>query len=427
MLFADDLLIFCKAKVSVLVLIKNLLAEFASSSGLVVNESKCSLYLAGVSSQEEEQICSTMNIPKGTLPVTYLGVPLSHKKLSFKECAPLVDRITSRIKSWTSRYLSYGGRVVLIKSVLNSISSYWAQLFIFPKNLIKKVEAVCRSYLWTGTDTTSSKSPVAWAQVCLPKIFGGLNLRDLTTWNCAAVLKQLWSLCQHKERLWIKWVNEYYMHNTSPLQCSVPNGCSWFLKKILKQRELIDSESGWSQFIKCGKFSVQRTYRVLLGSHHKVSWRKLVCNNRAAPKAIFLVWMAVQERLSTCDRLSRRGIECTNICQLCNLSQESHEHLFLQCAWTHRLRELVMVGFNEDKVAPTFIEEIARVNRICGKKSSAAKAYVVVWTEMVYEVWQSRCVKVFQAQIKSPEQAARLVLFRSSVSCNEEMRDFIIR
>lgn len=52
-----------------------------------------------------------MGVNKGKLPVRYLGVPLIFGKLTLKDCNSLIERITARIKAWTSRFLSFSGRL----------------------------------------------------------------------------------------------------------------------------------------------------------------------------------------------------------------------------------------------------------------------------------------------------------------------------
>lgn len=67
--------------------------------------------------------------------------------------------------------------------MLSSITTYWGQLFIIPKKVIKEVECVCRNFLWTGLDGKSQKSPIAWENVCKPFKYGGHNIRRLALWN----------------------------------------------------------------------------------------------------------------------------------------------------------------------------------------------------------------------------------------------------
>lgn len=68
----------------------------------------------------------------------------------------------ARVKCWTSKFLTYSGKLQLIKSVLFKMQTYWAQIFLLPKKITKMVTTVCRTLLQTGSDNCSKKALVAW-------------------------------------------------------------------------------------------------------------------------------------------------------------------------------------------------------------------------------------------------------------------------
>lgn len=86
-----------------------------------------------------------MGMKMGKLPVRYLGVPFISSKLKECDCQPLTDKITSRVGSWTVKYLSFAGRLLQIDSVMNNMVNYLLSIFMLPKNVIKAVEKICSS------------------------------------------------------------------------------------------------------------------------------------------------------------------------------------------------------------------------------------------------------------------------------------------
>lgn len=72
----------------------------------------------------------------------YLGVRT--KRLQLTDYDPLINRIVSRIQSWTARKLSYAGRTLLISTVLLSIQRFWSQTFPLPQGVIL-------SQAWSGS------------------------------------------------------------------------------------------------------------------------------------------------------------------------------------------------------------------------------------------------------------------------------------
>ena len=103
----------------------------------------------------------------------YLGVPLISTRLSNCDCQPLLDKIMTRIQSWTSRALSYAGRLQLNLSVLYSIQQYWCSMFIIPKYTISKIEQIFSSFLWAGKLGSTHRAKIRWESMCLPKEEGG--------------------------------------------------------------------------------------------------------------------------------------------------------------------------------------------------------------------------------------------------------------
>ena len=137
--FADDLLIFAKGNVSSVEGIYKVIQVFYSYSGLQLNSFKSELFSTGVRREVLEEMQQLTGFKLGKLPVRYLGVPLVTRKLTMRDCSSLIEKITTRIICWSSKLLSYAGRVQLIRSVLFSMQNYWCRNFLLPKGVLNKV------------------------------------------------------------------------------------------------------------------------------------------------------------------------------------------------------------------------------------------------------------------------------------------------
>lgn len=113
------------------------------------------------------------------MPFKYLGVPLSTKRVTIVQCQLLIDKIMGRIQNWTSRFLSYAGRVQLIRVCILCSHVFWLQVFILPKKVITCIEGLCRSFIWTGGADISKKALIAWDQLCKPRTTGGLSILSI--------------------------------------------------------------------------------------------------------------------------------------------------------------------------------------------------------------------------------------------------------
>lgn len=134
--FADNLIILSDASPHSLKGISQVLSQLYLVSGLQASYQKSELFCCMVPMSEQRGLTNLLGLKLGKLPVKYLGVPLIAGKLNDANCQPLVDKITSRIRSWTSKLLTFAGRLQLIDSVLNHMIGYWLQVFILPKSVI---------------------------------------------------------------------------------------------------------------------------------------------------------------------------------------------------------------------------------------------------------------------------------------------------
>jgi mannosylglycoprotein endo-beta-mannosidase len=235
--FADDLMLFCRADIDSVQVLKTSLDSFSMISGLNINLAKSSLYLSGIDANRKSTITGMLGIQEATLPVRYLGVPLLSSRLTHTDCIPLMERIIARIKLWTSTSLTYAGRLQLIKSVLFSIQVYWSSIFILPCATIKKIESTLAAFLWRGTSLSHAGAKVAWHAVCYPLNEGGLGVKNLKHWNQAATIKHIWHLLADRTSIWATWIHTILLRGRSFWQVNMPSNPTWSWRKILQSRE----------------------------------------------------------------------------------------------------------------------------------------------------------------------------------------------
>lgn len=159
--FVDDVLIFFDGSEESLRGILQILEDFKKVSGLSINREKTEFLLDGGSNERCRALAEAVGIAHGSLPVRYLGVPLSSKKMKKPDFQPLLDKISARFNSWTVRHLSFGGRFQLIQAVIYSTISFWASIFILPNDCISELERMCNAFLWRGAPASDRGAKVA--------------------------------------------------------------------------------------------------------------------------------------------------------------------------------------------------------------------------------------------------------------------------
>lgn len=426
LMFADDLLLLSRGDETSLNLIYQAFQKFSHASGLEANLSKSTVYFGGLKDHEMKELQQVLPIPEGALPFTYLGVPLSAKKLTINECKPLVEKVTMKIKSWTTRFLSYAGRLQLITCVLFGVQAYWAQIFVLPKKIIKEIEAKCRAFLWTGKGDQTRKALVAWERVCTPKKSGGLNVVDLGLWNKAATVKLLWNIANKTDSLWVKWIHTYYFKKKKLEDAKVPNRCSWNLKKVLKYRNIIEQAGGWGHFTPKGKYSIKAMYLHLKPNIEDVQWKRVIINNAASPKSLFITWLTLLNRLYTKDRMTRWNIPCDPTCNLCQQENESVQHLFFQCDYSNQVWTEILKLLKYNRSIRDWEQEVEWVGQQCRKTKAQGKVLAMCFSETIYNVWLQRNSDIFNSHKLPVKKLVRDIIFRVSCRCNSDMRNLLI-
>lgn len=89
---------------------------------------------------------------------------------------PIIEVVSKRVTPSICKHLSYASKVILIRSMLSGMSAYWAQLFLFPKKVIRRLEAILRRFLWSGAEGGYKRASMVWSYICKFKACGGLGM-----------------------------------------------------------------------------------------------------------------------------------------------------------------------------------------------------------------------------------------------------------
>ena len=137
--FADDTLIIGEKSWLKVRAMRAVLLLFEEVSGLRVNFHKSLLTGVNISESWLTEAASVLNCRRGTIPFVYLGLPIGGDSRRLSLWKPVVDRIVDRLSSWKNKFLSFGGRLVLLKSVLSSLPVYFLSFFKAPSGIISSI------------------------------------------------------------------------------------------------------------------------------------------------------------------------------------------------------------------------------------------------------------------------------------------------
>lgn len=137
--YADDTLLLLQADARQLIFLKAMLHSFAQSTGLHVNYRKSQMYPINVDPGKMTILASTFECDIGTLPFTYLGLPMGTTKPRIEDITPLMDRVERRLSA-CSTWLSYSGRLEMINSAITPITTYAMCTIKLPKGVIENID-----------------------------------------------------------------------------------------------------------------------------------------------------------------------------------------------------------------------------------------------------------------------------------------------
>lgn len=225
--FADDSLLFFEASNQNASHILAILNAYSEASGQLINFNKSSIKFSPNTPVVKESISHLFGFEDMYPSAFYLGLPAAlgrNKTIMFDF---IRERALKKLKGWKSKNMSQSGGEVLIKSVIQAISSFAMQCFLLP-SLINSIISSIRKFFGGGDSETRHIHWKAWDVITKSKDEGGLGFKNLHATNLAFLAKQGWRLLMNPNSFWARIMRGLYFPNGSFM--TARKGCkpSWF-------------------------------------------------------------------------------------------------------------------------------------------------------------------------------------------------------
>ncbi|CAJ2647958.1 unnamed protein product [Trifolium pratense] len=169
-----------------------------------------------------------LNCRVGSVPFKYSGLPVGANPRRARTWEPLLEALRQRLGVWGNKYVSLGGRIVLLNAVLNAIPIFYLSFIKIPVLVWKKVRRIQREFLWGSKGGRNRISWVKWDTVCKPKKLGGLGVRDIRAVNISLLAKWRWRLLEDDNAMWKEVLKSKY-GELVPGMVTVGEDCKpWF-------------------------------------------------------------------------------------------------------------------------------------------------------------------------------------------------------
>ncbi|GJX30940.1 reverse transcriptase domain-containing protein [Tanacetum coccineum] len=133
-------------------------------------------------------------------------------------------------------------------------------------------------------------------------------------------------------------------------------------------------------------YQVWEDYKV---HHPKVDWRSLVWFSQNIPSHAFVLWMAIQKRLMTQDRIYQWNKDNSMKCSLCSSCMDSHDHLFFQCSFSYAIWVIVKGKSYIDNLKSNCDDSVSSM-ALFNKNATKDIIRRLVFGALVYYIWQER-------------------------------------
>ncbi|GJZ20771.1 RNA-directed DNA polymerase, eukaryota, reverse transcriptase zinc-binding domain protein [Tanacetum coccineum] len=422
--FADDLLEMCHGDTTSVGVIKKALEEFSAYSGLIPNLSKSTVFFGSVQEHMKTKITQILPFGIGKLPVRYLGAPLIAKRLGVKECSPLIEKIKARGES------AKGKAKVSGKSICRPKDKGGLGL----KDLQTWNEALLAKHIWN----IAIKKDTMWV-----KWVHTVKLRGTSIWIIDADKNDSWG-----------WKNLLLIRNRIRefVSCKIGNGRDtslWFdnwnsigpLSNLITHRDIYDArlkiDMKVYEMVKDGKwgwpsewydkfptvtnigdpmiddqisdkvvwkdedgaykeFSVKEVHNSLCVNTPTVQWWKVVWFSQNIPKHPFILWLAIQDRLSTQDKLQKWGIYAVN--------RKDLPHLFFKCEFSKDVWEKIKKFADIKSMQSNWIDIIQEISNLGNGNNIGSVVRGLILAASVYYIWQERNGRIFRDERKKSDE-----------------------
>ena len=127
-------------------------------------------------------------------------------------------------------------------------------------------------------------------------------------------------------------------------------------------------------------------------------------------KTKFFVWLLLQRRLPTNDRIIKHGGQANPICQLCHIGDETTTHIMAQCSYATEVWNAIAV--RTQLCVPTTLN-IPRIKdwwtRLCAANSQQLDQHLQAIIYTAWNLWKERCRSVFDNKAQRPSQLVEVI------------------
>ncbi|XP_026455656.1 uncharacterized protein LOC113356663 [Papaver somniferum] len=291
-------------------------------------------------------------------PDRYLGVKVMPGVVKYSHISNVVDKLKDQLSVYKGKMLSFQDRVVLVKTVLSSYAIHNMVVYKWPVKFVKQCERVIRNLLWSGDSNLARYFVVGYDKICSPVREGVLGLTSLSNMNKALIMNLWWSI-KASTKKWARFLDSKFtcrdaladvLQRTDLDRNARVNDIimqdQWQLEGVhmhdlvsagvvlesLPRRHTGSDRKIWMPELK-GLFSVKSARELVRTRYPVLEEANLLWKNVVHPYLAAQNWKFARGACATLDKVkSRFKIALPSRCSVCQIEEESLEHVLWSCS-----------------------------------------------------------------------------------------------
>lgn len=130
--------------------VKFILYCFEWMTGLRINYHKSEVFTIGMTEGEQQGVANILNCNTGSLPMIYLGIPVSDNHLGISHMKKVPEKLRNRLQPWKGKNLTSGGRLILSNSSLSSLPIYIMGMYRLQEGIHQEMDSIRGKFFWQG-------------------------------------------------------------------------------------------------------------------------------------------------------------------------------------------------------------------------------------------------------------------------------------
>ncbi|XP_049348952.1 uncharacterized protein LOC125813502 [Solanum verrucosum] len=243
--FADDIILFTSGRQRTLKLIMQTLSSYEETSGQLVNTDKSHFMVhSNAFNSTRDRIKRITGFKQKEGPITYLGCPLFVGRPRITYFSDLINKVLCRITGWQTKLLSYGGKAILVKHVLQSLPIHLLSAVNPPVTVLKQIQSIMADFFWGMKNERKKYHWASWKNLSFPYDEGGIGMRNLKD-VCMAFQYKQWWIFKSKHTLWGDFLKAKYCQRSNPISKKWDTGESLTWKHLMHNKHKAEQHIQW--------------------------------------------------------------------------------------------------------------------------------------------------------------------------------------